>query len=314
MTRRALIACPHLQRDLDQFRPRFAELGIEIESPPVEQQLSEEYLLANIGRFDGVVAGDEPYTARVVERANRLKAIAKWGIGVDNIDLPAARERGIRVINTPGQLSAEVADVAIGYIIMLARRLHEIDAAARRGDWQQIRGTSLAGKTLGVVGLGAIGRSVVRRALGHEIKVVAYDPYVEAGGDQDLPEVSMASLPELLAESDFVSLHCSLTPETRGLIGAEQFALMRRGAFLVNTSRGQLVNESALADALDSGKVSGAALDVFELEPLTLDNPLHRFSQCIFGSHNSSNTQEAVDRINALAVSNLIEALKETKG
>ncbi len=163
MTDRVLIACPHLQRDLERFRPRFAEHDIEIEAPPVEQQLSEDYLLANIGRFDCVVAGDEPYTARVVEQASRLQTIAKWGIGIDNINLEAAREHGIKVVNTPGQLSAEVADVAICYIIMLARRLHVIDAAVRDGEWQQIRGTSLAGKTLGLVGLGAIGRAVARR-------------------------------------------------------------------------------------------------------------------------------------------------------
>ncbi len=140
---------------------------------------------------------------------------------------------------------------------------------------------------------------------------MAYDPYLKPREDQEIPELSWASLPELLAESDFVSLHCSLTSETKGLIGAEQFGLMRKGVFIVNTSRGQLVDETALADALERGNVAGAALDVFEVEPLPADSPLRRFSQCIFGSHNSSNTQEAVDRINALAVANVIEALKE---
>ena len=309
MSLRALIACPHLQRNLATFIPRFSELGIEVEAPPVEQQLSEDYLLANIDRFDGVVAGDDPFTAAVIERAGRLKIIAKWGIGVDNIDLEAAQRRGIAVVNTPGQLSGEVADVVIGYTIMLARKLHLIDESVRRGEWAQIRGISLAGKTMGIVGLGAIGTAVARRAIGHEMTVLGCDPY--AAGREDLRElgVSIVSLPGLLQGSDFVSLNSALTPETAGLMGREQFALMRRGSYLINTSRGALVDEVALVGALHDGTLAGAALDVFEVEPLPAESPLRQLSQCIFGSHNSSNTQDAVDRINALAVANLLDGI-----
>ena len=309
MTLHALIACPHLQRKLAAYLPRFAELDIEVEAPEVDQQLSEEYLLANLHRFDGVVAGDERYTPAVLAQADRLKVIAKWGIGTDGIDVATARERGIAVVNTPSQLSGEVADVAIGYMIMLARQLHIIDAAVRRGEWAQICGVSLADKTLGIVGLGAIGSAVARRAIAHDMHVIGYDPY--ASGRSDLADmgVALGSLPETLATSDFISLNCALTPETAGLMGREQFALIRRGSRLVNTSRGGLIDEAALVEALRDGIIAGAALDVYEVEPLPVTSPLRQFPQCIFGSHNSSNTAEAVDRINDMAVANLLNGM-----
>lgn len=313
MTTRVLIACPHLQRELHLFEHRFAAFGIEVEAPEVHQQLSEEYLLANIDRFDGVVAGDDPFTAAVLERAGRLRVIAKWGIGVDNIDLAAAAERGIQVLNTPGQLSAEVADVTIGYLILLTRQLHRIDAAVRGGTWAQMRGASLAGKRLGIVGLGGIGSAVAKRALAHDMAVCGFDPYLKDVAAIQTMGVEVCDLHTLLETSDFVSLNCSLTPETLHLMGEAQFARMKRGAYLINTSRGALVDEPYLLAALESGHIAGAALDVFEVEPLQLDNPLHRFEQCIFGAHNSSNTQDAVDRINALAVENVLSVLVEAR-
>jgi D-3-phosphoglycerate dehydrogenase len=164
---------------------------------------------------------------------------------------------------------------------------------------------SLAGKTLGIVGLGAIGSAVAKRAVAMEMQVLAYDPYRTL----PLEGVNLVDLPLLLCEAHFVSLNCSLTHETFHLLGRKQFALMREGAYLINTSRGALVDEAALIQALDSGRLAGAALDVFEQEPLALDNPLRRFEQCIFGAHNASNTQDAVDRINEIAVKNLLGVL-----
>ncbi len=306
---RVLIACPHLQRELHRFEPRFTALGIETEAPNVDQQLSEAYLLDNIARFDGVVAGDDPFTAAVIERATRLKVIAKWGIGVDNIDLVAAGKSSIPVLNTPGQLSAEVADVTIGYIIMLARKLHRIDTSVRKGTWAQERGVSLAGKSLGIIGLGGIGSAVARRALGHEMRVVGYDPYLLNPVNLQTMGVDLVQLDELLATSDFISLNCNLTPETHHLFGTREFALMKKGAFLVNTSRGSLIDETALISSLSTRRLAGAALDVFEQEPLSTENALCRLDNVILGSHNSSNTQDAVDRINELAVANLLSVL-----
>jgi D-3-phosphoglycerate dehydrogenase len=310
VSQRVLIGCPHLQRELPKYAGRFQDRGIEVEAPPVRQQLSESFLLQNIERFDGVVAGVEPFTAAVLERGRRLRVIAKWGIGTDNIDRAAAESRGIVVMNTPGQLSDEVADVVIGYMVMLARRLHKIDAAVRGGDWAQVRGESLGGKTLGIVGLGAIGRAVARRALAMGMEVAGHDPFLDA---ETAATFGAASVPLrlLLEQAHFVSLNCNLTPENHHLLGREQFAGMRPGAYLINTSRGGLIDESALVEALENGTLAGAALDVFESEPLPPASPLRRFEQVILGSHNCSNTAEAVARINEMAVQNLLGILQQ---
>jgi D-3-phosphoglycerate dehydrogenase len=310
VSKRALISCPHLQRELPKFAETFRKRDIEVEAPPVQQQLSEDYLLANIERFEGVVAGDDPFTASVLRRARRLRVIAKWGVGMDNIDRDAAAALGISVVNTPGQLAGEVADVVIGYILMLARQLGRIDARVRAGEWAQIRGVSLGGKTLGIVGLGAAGRAVAKRARAMDMDVIACDPYVSRE-DAAAAGVGLVALGELLSACDFLSLNCNLTDENHHLIGREQLARMRPGAYLVNTSRGPLVDEAALAEALASNRLAGAALDVFETEPLPASSPLRRLENVILGAHNCSNTAEAVARINEMAVSNLLAGLTE---
>jgi D-3-phosphoglycerate dehydrogenase len=179
----------------------------------------------------------------------------------------------------------------------------------RNGAWAQIRGTSLAGKRLGIVGLGAIGRAVAKRALAHEMEVCAFDPYINDLAWVTAMGIELRGLSEMLPAVDFVVLNCSLTPETFHLIGQRELGLMKRGTYLVNTSRGPLIDEPYLVEALASGHLAGAALDVFEVEPLSAENPLRRFENCIFGSHNSSNTQDAVDRINEMALANMLSVL-----
>jgi D-3-phosphoglycerate dehydrogenase / 2-oxoglutarate reductase len=306
---RVLISCPHLQRRFGLYEDLFAGHRIETELPQVVQQLDEAWLLAEVDRFDGMVAGDDPLTARVLERARRLKVISKWGVGVDNIDLAAAAARGIPVTNTPGAFASELADLAVGYVLMLARHLREIDQGVREGRWEQIQGASLAGKTLGIVGLGHSGCALARRAEALELDVLGYDVDAPARTRSEALGVRHVELDELLRRSDFISLHCALTAANRHLIGREALAKTKPGVFLVNTSRGALVDEEALADALYSGHVAGAALDVFEHEPLPPESRLRRSGRCIFGAHNGSNTAEAVERVNRLAVENLLRGL-----
>ena len=309
MKYRVLVTCPQLQRTIDQYRDTFSQHDIEVEAPPLVQQMSESDLLQIIDGFDGVIAGDDPFTSQVLEKGTRLKAIAKWGIGVDAIDLDAARRFGIRVSNTPDVFSDEVADVVMGYIILLARQLHRLDRSVRDGGWLKVPGTSLRGRTLGVVGVGSIGRAVTLRAtaagmvpLGHDISPPP-DDFLHRTG------IRMLALDHLLAESDFISLNCSLTDRNRRMIGRRQFGIVKAGVHIVNTARGALIDETALAAALREGRVAGAALDVFEKEPLPPDSPLRGFDNCIFGTHNSSNTVEAVQRVNRLAINNLLEHL-----
>ncbi|MEG4857836.1 phosphoglycerate dehydrogenase [Microcoleus sp. K1-B6] len=309
MTKKVLVTCPHLQKTIDLYRDKLAEKGIELEVPPVVQQLSEAELLEIIDRFDGVIAGDDPFTGQVLEKGKRLKIVAKWGIGVDAIDLAAAARLGILVKNTPDVFADEVGDVALGYIILLARQLHKMDQSVRAGGWQQIPGITLRGKTLGVIGVGSIGRAIVRRGVAVGMSVLGYDV-------QEIPEsvqaelgVQSVGLEELLQRADFITLSCNLTSENYHLLSDDEFELMKLGVYVVNVARGPLIDESALVAALDSGKVAGAALDVLEVEPLPIESPLRQFDQCIFGTHNGSHTQDAVLRVNELAINNLLLGL-----
>jgi D-3-phosphoglycerate dehydrogenase len=306
---RILIACPQLQSTIHHYHHIFAKHDIEIELPHVVQRLSESELLDMIHRFDGVIAGDDEFTARVLEKAERLKIITKWGVGIDAIDLAAAERLGIRVMNTPNAFTDEVADVVMGYIILLTRHLQKLDQSIRKGGWIKIQGVSLRGKTLGVIGVGNIGRAVARRAVVAGMSPLGYDIAPVPASLMDETGMQLVGLDELLQTSDFISLSCNLTASNRHMLGPYQFALMKSGVYIINTARGPLIDEAALAKALREGKVSGAALDVFEDEPLPLHSPLRQFDNCIFGTHNSSNTFEAVMRVNDLAIGKLLDGL-----
>jgi phosphoglycerate dehydrogenase-like enzyme len=313
VTERILISCVQLQRTLADHRARLDERGAELLVPVVAQQLGEAELLELIGDVDGMIAGDDQVTRAVLERADRLKIVSKWGVGTDGIDLVAAAELGIRVTNTPGMFGDEVADVVIGYLVLLARHLHRTDAAVRAGDWAKPEGVSIAGRTMGVVGLGHIGRAVARRALAMHMRVLGYE--IDASNRSIAADagVEVVSLESLLAGADVISLNAPLTPDTRHVLNAASLGRLRPGAWIINTARGPLIDEAALTDALASGQVGAAALDVFEIEPLPADSPLRRFSQVILGSHNSSNTVEAGHRTSELAVTNLIHGLDEVR-
>lgn len=310
MKRQVLITCPQLQQDIERYRDLFAQHGIDIELPSVVQQLGESELLEIIDRFDGVVAGDDEFTTRVLEKGKRLKVIAKWGVGVDAIDLDAARRLGIRVSSTPDVFSDEVADVVMGYIILLSRQLHRLDQSVCSGGWLKVRGTSLRGKTLGVIGTGSIGQAVIRRALAAGMSVIGYDVAPVPSSFVEETGLVLVNLKDLLQGSDFISLNCNLTPENRHMLGPNEFALMKNGVYIINTARGALIDEAYLALALGESKVAGAALDVFEEEPLPADSPLRQFYNCIFGTHNSSNTTEAVTLVNEIAIRNLLDGLE----
>ncbi len=305
MAERVLITCQHVWT-ADWVTPHLESMGVEVDMPRFEgQQLGEADLLSIIDGYSGVLAGDDHLTRKVLEAGSNLRVIAKWGIGVDAIDLDAAAELGIQVLNTPGVFGEELADYAMGYLHMMARRQHEVNQQVKSGIWHKVKGTSLAGKTMGIIGLGSSGRALARRAAASSMSVLGYD-VVPAPDDQSY---RLAPLAELLSESDVISLHLPATLETTHMIGEEALASMKPGAWLINTSRGSLVDERALIAALMDGKIGAAALDVFEEEPVKSDNPLLSLDNVILGSHNGSNTMEAVDRTTARAVANLIRGL-----
>lgn len=309
MTHRVLITCLQLQENIGDFYSVFADNDIDVHLPEVIQQLDERQLLDIIEPFDGVIAGDDEFTENVLEKATNLKMIARWGIGVDGVDLVAAERLGICVTNTPNVFSDEAADIAMAYIILLARQLHVLDRGVRDGNWPKIRGVSLRDKVLGVIGVGNIGRAVIRRGIAAGMEVIGYD--VSPVSDAIARETGFkpVSLDDLLRESDFISVNCNLTDSNWHMLSHREFSLMKGGTYIINVARGPLIDEAALLKALGDGKISGAALDVFETEPLASDSPLRQFENCIFGTHNSSNTHDAVSRVNQLSVLGLIDGL-----
>lgn len=307
------ITCHQMIRDLDAYHERFLSAGLQVIPVNIPgQHLEGQQLIRELHGCVGVIAGDDRYTREVMDHLPDLRVISKWGIGLDAIDLIAAEELGVAVFNTPGVFGDEVADVAFAYIVDLARQLTLIDRAIHDGSWFKPAGTSLKGSTLGIIGLGTNGLALARRALVAGMNVMGSEPVSERAEAARQLGVEVATLDSLLPKSDFISIHAPLTPVTHHLLNERTFGLMKQGVRLVNTSRGAIVDTTALLAALSSGRVSAAALDVFETEPLSLDDPLMRFDCVVFGSHNASNTCEASSRTHSLAINNLITGLERS--
>jgi D-3-phosphoglycerate dehydrogenase / 2-oxoglutarate reductase len=306
-----LVTCPPMLRAIDQFRHFFDEKNIELILPEVVQVLTEEELVNLVPNVDGWIIGDDPATERVFRAGvgGNLKAAVKWGVGVDNVDFKACEKLGIPISNTPGMFGNEVADMALAYFTGLARDSYRVDREVRKGHWIKPVGMSLENRTVALVGLGDIGLATARRLRGFGVKVIAYDPFTKLAPNEANVDEIMA-FPEKLNEADFVLLTCALTPSSYHLINAGSIAQMKDGVIIINVSRGALINETALVDGLLSGKIKSAGLDVFDREPLPLDSPLRNFEQCIFGTHNGSNTREAVLRASLRAIELIFDYLK----
>lgn len=306
--KRVLITGLLMVREQHRFEGELRAEGLEPVFLAAGQFLTEEELLPLIGSFDGMIAGDDELTERVLRTAvPRLKVISKWGVGLDSVDGEAARRLGIEVYNSPGAFGRAVADTAIGYLLMLTRKLHLVDRAVRRGEWPKPVGEGLQGRVLGIVGLGAIGRAIAERALPFGLEVLAAD--VRADEMRPPAGVRLVVLEELLERADHVCLACNLTPQTRGLLGAAELARMKPGAYLINVARGPLVDEEALVEALENRRLAGAALDVYVEEPLPADHPLTRMEHVVLGSHNANNVAEANEQVHRKTVRNLLRGL-----
>ncbi len=246
---RVLISAPYIIPEIERFREHLEAGGIKVIVASVIERLSEDELLAHAGNVDGVVSGDDPFTESVLKRyAPRLKVISKWGTGVDSIDLSAAEALGIRVFNTPDAFTDAVADSVMGYVLSFARDLPWMDAAMRRGEWEKRIGYSLRERTLGVIGVGRIGKAVLTRARVFGMQLLGNDIVEVDRGFVSSIGVNMGSLEELLDESDFVSVNCDLNPTSRGLISAERLNQMKESSVLINTARGPIVAERALIE------------------------------------------------------------------
>ena len=276
---------------------------------PTGKPLSSAEVASLLPGVDGYIAGLDVIDRSALEAADRLKVIARYGVGFDNVDLQAAREKGIVVTNTPGANAVSVAELALAMMLALARQLPEAVQAVRQGNWPRLSGVSLENKTIAILGLGAIGKQLARRLSGFDCHILAYDPYPDLAFAV-ANNITFAPLEEVVSQADFVSLHLPLLPETRGLVNAQFLALMKKGSFLINTSRGEAVDEAALYDALRSGHLRGAALDAFVTEPPDPHNPLLQLPQVIATPHLGAQTDGATSNMGWMAMNDCLAVLR----
>jgi D-3-phosphoglycerate dehydrogenase len=305
-----LFSAPYMVPSFERFRPVFEHYSLEVIVAPVAERLDEDQLLAYAGQFDGAICGDDRYSAGVLEAcAPRLKIISKWGTGIDSIDHQAADRLGIKIGRTLNAFTLPVADTVLGYMLAFARRQPWMDRMMKAGQWEKIPGRSLSECTLGVVGIGNCGKAVIRRARAFGMKLLGAD-IIEIANDFILEQgLEMTTLPDLLARADFVSLNCDLNPTSYHLINAQTLAMMKPGAVLINSARGLVVDEAALVAALHSGRLGGAALDVYEVEPLPSDSPLLNMDNVLLAPHNANSSPAAWERVHWNTIRNLLEGL-----
>jgi D-3-phosphoglycerate dehydrogenase len=306
---RVLVSAPYMRTAIRDYEAMLREHGVEVVVPPVRERLEEAELLEWIGEIDGVICGDDRFTDRVLAAAPRLKVISKWGTGVDAIDREAAARRGIAVCNTPNAFTEPVADTVLGYLLCFSRRLPWMDREIRGGRWEKPQTLALRECTLGIVGVGNIGRAVATRASAFGMRLLGRDPVEPPAAVREATGLTMVELDRLLTESDFVSINCDLNPSSQRLIGDEQLQRMKRTAVLINTARGPIVDEPALVWALEQRWIAGAALDVFEEEPLPGTSPLRRMDNCLFAPHNANSSPEAARRVHENSIRNLLRQL-----
>jgi D-3-phosphoglycerate dehydrogenase / 2-oxoglutarate reductase len=306
-----LFTAPYMIPVLERFRPLFEDCNIDLIVPAqVQERLEEADLLQYAGQFDGTICGDDRYTAQALEAcAPRLKVISKWGTGVDSIDAEACMRLGIRLCRTPNAFTQPVTDSVMGYMLAFVRRQPWMDREMKSGEWKKLPGRTLSECTLGVIGVGTIGKTLTRRARAFGMKVLGNDiveidhVFISDTG------IEMTDLPSLLARSDFVSVNCDLNPTSRHLINSETLSFMNPNAVLINTARGPIVDEPALIRALETKHLAGAALDVFEFEPLPADSPLMKMDNVMLAPHNANSSPAAWERVHRNTIRNLLEGL-----
>jgi len=305
-----LFSAPYMIPVLDRFRPVFEKHRIDLIVPELRERQDENSLLAFAGQFDGAICGDDLFTARVLEAcAPRLKVISKWGTGVDSIDAQACARLGIQLFRTPNAFTTPVADSVVGYMLAFARFQPWMDRDMKAGEWRKRPGRALSECTLGIIGVGNIGKAVTRRArafgtrvLGTDIVEIDHAFIAETG-------IEMTDLEDLLTRSDFISINCDLNPTSRHLMDGRALSVIKAGAVLINTARGAIVDEPAVVEALKSGRLAGAAMDVFEKEPLPSNSLLLKLPNVLLAPHNSNSSPQAWERVHQGTIRNLLAGL-----
>ena len=274
--------------------------------------LSSGELIPIVENFDGMIAGLDDINKEVISRAKNLKVIARYGSGYDRVDIEAAKNAGIYVTNTPGANSTSVAELTIGLAIAAARSVPHANMETKKGEWPRLKGITLEGKVFGLIGLGSIAREVVYRLKGFNCKLVTHHPHRNIEFEKE-HNIEYCSLEDLLGKSDFVSLHLPVTPETSGMVNREFLSKMKKGSIIINTSRGELIDEDALYESLKNGHLRAAALDAFSKEPPECDNPLLSLPQVVITPHMGAATDMAANEMGRMAMEDCIAVLKGEK-
>lgn len=307
---RVLLTVPYLHPLPERFAAVFERHTIDVVMPPIVECLSARELIPLVGDIDGAICVDDAYTEEVLAHAPRLRVISKWGTGIDSIDVKACQRRGIVVCNTPNAFTETVADTTMGYTLFLARQLHVLAADMRSGLWRKHLAPTLAECTVGLIGVGNIGRAVARRAAVFGCRIIGCDPVTPPAAIVEACRMEMVELPRLLAESDIISIHCTLNPTSLHLLNAETLKLIRPHAYVINTARGRVIQEAALVEALRRGQLAGAALDVFEQEPLPTESPLRSMPNVFLGPHNANSSPRAWETVHVRTIDNCIKRLR----
>lgn len=306
MTKRVLITSRSFGQVSDEPLNILKESGFEVNF--YNDKYNEEMFLSIIGDYDALIIGAHEFSEKAIEKAKKLKIVCKHGTGTDNIDLQAAKKHNVCITNVPAVNSDAVADLAFSLMLDVARRVSFAAGEVKKGLWKNVTGTDVCYKTLGLIGFGAIAKKVAKRAYGFGMKVLTYDPYITDIPDE-FPHVSLASFEDILKQADFISVHVPLSDGTKNLIDREEMKLMKKGSFIINTSRGGIVNEEALYEYVKNGHLSGAGLDVTVKEP-PVDSPLLMLDNVTIVPHIGMYSKEAINAVSVICARNAVKALK----
>ena len=320
-----LITCQPMINRINEYKKIFEKYNMKFFCPKFKQILTEEELISIVPYYDGWIIGDDPATKKVFEAGimGKLKAVVKWGVGVDNVDFNACKSFNIPVSNTPNVFGEEVSDVAIAYLLCLSRQIHNIDRQTKMGNWYKPCGTSIYNKKICLIGLGDIGRTIVKKLIPFRPEIYVSDPGFKKVNNKIIcrfneeiiieeeiqNKINLVDLQDAVKDCDYIIVSCNLNKSTYHLVDKKLITNAKKGVILINVSRGPIVNENDVIELLESKFIDCVGLDVFEEEPLSKNSKLKNYDRCIYGSHNSSNSKEAVDKTSKIALKKLFDFL-----
>ena len=307
---KVLVTAPPILPNIEEYRPLCLEVGIDLLTPNINvvESLNQDQLIENLKDIDAILCGDDELNVNVLKNANKLKVISKWGTGIDSIDVDSAKKLGIKVFRVKDVFGSPLSDTVLSYMLIFSRKILEKDLVVREKDWRKIPSFTLVERSIGIVGLGHVGKEIARKSYALGMKVFFTD-IVDINLKGNEKKYIATDLKRLLSSCDFVSLHCDLNETSYHLIGRKEFKLMKEDSIIINTARGSIINEKELVNALKKNIIGGAALDVFEKEPLPNNSQLRKFKNVFLSPHNSNASPETFKKVDNQAIRNIFKGL-----